>query len=218
MPIHMKYLEAFQENEYMHVIAKAVGLNVLFKTDNNKIYFLNQYFIYLSGYVDTYCFCLLTNHVHWLVKCRSKDKLLRDLNQLPKKKKHQQDFIDGNISFERALEYQWKDFFISYSLTFNYKYKRHGTLFVNPFRRITIQDQAHLIQLIIYIHANQIKYGIEKKIDRSTFTSYHSILGSQISKLNREAVLELFGGRSSFIELHQNTIDYYYVHPRSIED
>lgn len=52
MPINIKYLESFQESEFMHVLAKAVGNNVLFNTDDNKIYFLHQYFAYLSGYVD----------------------------------------------------------------------------------------------------------------------------------------------------------------------
>lgn len=220
MPINIKYLEAFQENEFMHVIAKAVGLNVLFNTDDNKVYFINQYFNYLSVYVDTYCFCLLDNHVHWLIKCKSHEDLLDNLSKLSIKdrKKHQQDFLENKISFERAMEFQWKDFFISYALAFNTKFNRKGTLFVNPFRRVAITDHAHLIHLIIYIHANQIKHGLEKKIEQCSYTSYSSILGTQSTILNRAEILNLFGSRDSFIELHQNTINVYYAHGKSMED
>lgn len=219
MPINIKYLEDFRENEFMHVIAKAVGLNVLFRNNDNKEYFLSQYFKYLSEYVDTYCFCLLDNHVHWLVKCKSQNDLLDKLNKLNPavRKKHQRDFLEGNINFERAVEYQWKDFFISYALSFNTKYNRHGTLFVNPFRRIAVQDESHLLLLIVYIHTNQIKHGLKKKINECRFTSYNSILGNMETKLERAKVLAMFGGEEEFISLHQNTIDYYYVYPKSME-
>lgn len=211
MPIHIKYLEAFHENEYMHLIAKAVGNNLLFNTDDNKVFFLDLYFKYLEEYVDTYAFCLLDNHVHWLVKCTKENKLKEYLLLIEKdkRKKHQNDFIDGTITFERAIEYQWKDFFISYALAFNIRHKRKGTLFVNPFRRIAIQDEAHLSHLIIYIHANQIKHGIEKNIDVCRFTSYHSIVSDHPTKLQRAEVIELFGGKESFIELHHRIINYY---------
>lgn len=192
MPVNIKYLESFQEDEYFHVIAKAVGGNVLFRNDENKVYFLNQYFHYLSSYVHTYAFCLLDNHVHWLVKC-TKERELKEyllLLEKDKRKKHQNHFIDGAITFERAVEYQWKDFFISYAQAYNNRFHRKGTLFVNPFRRIAIQDEAHLSRLIIYIHANQIKHRLENNIDQCRFTSYHSILSKNSTKLKEKKCLK----------------------------
>ncbi|MGB4902092.1 MAG: hypothetical protein WBP00_15060 [Saprospiraceae bacterium] len=219
MPINIKYLESFQESEFMHVLAKAVGNNVLFNTDDNKIYFLHQYFAYLSGYVDTYCYCLLDNHVHWLVKCKSENELMdflriQNISQL---KKHQREFLEGNISFERAMEYQWKDFFISYALAFNKKNGRQGTLFVNPFRRISIKDENHLIQTIVYIHANPIKHKLQSKIEDCKYTSYKSLISDDITRLCKEKILEIFGGREAFMDTHKSLINYYYINSYGME-
>ncbi len=108
-------------------------------------------------------------------------------------------------------------FFISYALAYNNRFHRKGTLFVNPFRRIAIQDEAHLSRLIIYIHANQIKHRIENNLDQCRFTSYHSIINENPTKLKREEVLEIFGGEESFIEWHQQVINYY-KNPNAMED
>lgn len=219
MPVNIKYLEAFVEGEYFHVIAKAVGGNVLFRNDENKIYFLNQYFHYLYPYVETYAFCLLDNHVHWLVKCKKEKELFDSINQIdkPNRKKHQEYFLDGKINFERELEYQWKDFFISYAMAYNTRYNRKGTLFVNPFRRIAVKDESHLHHLIIYIHANQIKHGLKNTIDKCTFTSYQTLLSTKPTRLRRQEVLDLFIDEKNFKLDHQNAIEHYYVNPFNME-
>jgi REP element-mobilizing transposase RayT len=220
MPINIKYLESFQENEFMHVICKAVGHEFLFNNDQNKKYFLKKYDHYLGNYLDTYAYCLLDNHVHWLVKCKQTENLKKHIDKVPvlKRKSHQSQLLDNKITYEQAIEFQFKDFFISYAMSFNKINERSGALFINPFRRISLKDENHLIQLIVYIHANQIKHGLKKKIETCTFTSYQSILSEQLTSLKRDEIFNLFGNKNSFIKIHESMVEYYYTNRFSLED
>jgi hypothetical protein len=42
MPINAKYIEPFVENEFMHIYCKAAGNNILFRNDENRLWFLKN--------------------------------------------------------------------------------------------------------------------------------------------------------------------------------
>lgn len=219
MPINTKYLDSFQEKEFMHVVCRAVGFDVLFRNEENKIYFLTQYRFYLSAYVDTYCYCLLDNHVHWLIRCKSENELSSHLQSISciERKGHQRAFIEKKISFEQAVEFQFKDFFISYAKAYNRRFNRLGTLFINPFRRISIKGEQHLIRLIVYIHANAVKHRLVGKISDYSFSSYNEIISAPETWLERRGLFEWFGGRLPFIETHLEAVSYYSMNKFGLE-
>ncbi|WP_221390370.1 hypothetical protein [Dyadobacter sp. NIV53] len=115
MPINEKYLESFSENEFMHVTCRAISNVLLFRNDENLRYFLKKYAEYSNGYLQTYSYILLDNHVHWLVKTVSSELLFDFINHIPVKdqKSHQKKFIKKEIGFEEAVEFQFRDFFIA---------------------------------------------------------------------------------------------------------
>lgn len=219
MPVNTKYIAAFEANNFFHIIAKAAGNNLLFHTDDNRRFFLRKYLSYSSGYFDTYSYVLMDNHAHWLVKCNSHEGLIAHLSEIPVGfiKTHQQRFIKKEITFEEALEFQCKDFFISYAMAYNKENKRQGSLFVNPFRRVKVVDDAHFTQLIIYQHANVLKHMGQKNFEDYKWSSYQSFLSVKPTHLKREAVLEWFGGTAQFIKSHKENTDYYYNHAFSLE-
>jgi hypothetical protein len=133
------------------------------------------------------------------------------------RKKHQQDYIENRISFEQAVEFQYKDFFISYAKAFNKKYNRYGALFVNPFRRINVKDRNHLIQLVVYIHANPIKHKLTSAIKTNEFVSFQSLLSSNDTWLMKEEVLGWFGGKESYLDIHYKMAAYYYGNKYAME-
>jgi len=126
-------------------------------------------------------------------------------------------FLLKQISFEEALEFQWKDFFISYAMAFNNENNRQGALFINPFRRVEVADDAHFTQLIIYHHANILKHTGQKNFQQYPWSSYQSILSDRATHLKRNIVLDWFGGREQFIKIHQENAAYYYDHPHALE-
>ncbi len=219
MPVNTKYIATFEANEFFHLIAKAVGNNILFGSDENRRFFLRRYSAYSTGYFETYSYILMENHVHWLVKCNSHEGLMQYLSNLPEEsiKQHQQKFLKNEISFEEALEFQCKDFFISYAMAFNKENNRHGALFINPFKRVRIIDEAHFTQLIIYHHANALKHLAQKNFQDYHWSSYQSILSDKPTLLKREEVIEWFGGKDQFIIAHKENAAYYYDHPFSME-
>ncbi|RDC56258.1 hypothetical protein DU508_11660 [Pedobacter chinensis] len=212
MPINNKYIQDFVEDEFMHIICKSVTGSLLFKNDANRSYFLKKYAEYSFGYLETYCYILLSNHVHFLVKCVNERSLTARLKLLPQEhlKTHQKKYVNKELTFSEALEFQMKDFFISYAMAFNKENKRSGSLFINPFRRIRITDDAHLQQNIIYIHANGIKHGVCKQLTDFKWSSYQPLLSDQATKLKRNEVMEYFGSKNNFIEMHQTQTQYFY--------
>ena len=131
MPINKKYIEPFVENEFMHICCKAVGNTLLFRCDENKHYFLKKYASYSNGYMETYSYILLDNHAHLLVKSNSEKKLTDFINSIParKQKSHQKKYIKKEFSFEQAVEFQCKDFFIAYAMAYNKQYNRDGSFY-----------------------------------------------------------------------------------------
>jgi putative transposase len=219
MPINSKYIEAFTESTFLHVTCKAISNVHLFRDDNNRRYFLKKYAEYSYGYLETYCYILLDNHVHWLVRTVAHESLTDFLNLIPLKeqKLHQKRYLKNEISFEEAMEFQLKDFFICYAMSYNKKYNRAGALFLNPFRRVQVEDEQHFTQIVIYQHANVVKHGILKDFESYFWSSYGALLSDKPTVLKRDEVLNWFGGRGEFIRMHREMSAYYYAHPIAIE-
>ncbi len=115
------------------------------------------------------------------------------------------------------MEFQFKDFFISYAMAYNKENKRQGSLFINPFRRIKVVDNSHFTQLIIYHHANILKHFGQKNFQDYKWSSYRAIVSDKPTHLKREEVLEWSGGGEQFIKIHKENAEYYYSHPLSME-
>ena len=219
MPVNTKFIASLEANRYFHIIAKANGNNLLFNSDNNKHFFLQRYLSYSTGYFETYSYALMNNHAHWLIKCNSYESLVQHIETIPTEiqKKHQKKFLLQQISFEEEQEFQWKDFFISYAMAFNKENNRQGSLFINPFRRVEVADDAHFTQLIIYHHANILKHTGQKNFQHYRWSSYQSILSDKPTHLKRDIVLDWFGGKEQFIKIHRENTAFYYEHPIALE-
>lgn len=213
MPINSIYLEPFEEEKFLHIICKSVGGISLFRNDDHRLYFLTKYSQFTNGYLDTYSYILLDNHVHFLVKCKSLDSLITFLKEKPKEelKSHQQKFLLNEIEFTTAYELQLKDFFIAYAMAFNKSVKRSGSLFTKPFKRIEIKDDTHLINVIIYIHTNVVKHQITNNYRDYRWSSFSSIISDKSTLLKRTEILDLFRGKEEFIKLHTENVDYNYI-------
>jgi hypothetical protein len=81
-----------------------------------------------------------------------------------------------------------------------------------------VEADAHLFQLIIYVHANAVKHGFAKEFTDCKWSSYSSLLSDKPTALARNKVLEIFGGSARFIITHREQVKYYYESPFVIED
>ncbi len=201
------------ENCFYHVICKSINRNVLFLSDENRLYFLQRYQYYLSGFVDTYAYCLMTNHVHWLIKVKKEETITAYLQTLPDETITQTQQAYRNkqaVTLNTLLEKQYNSFLVSYTRSFNLMYRRSGGLFDRSFRRIAIGDDAHFTQAVIYIHGNPVKHKVTDNFTNYKWSSYQAMLSQSPTSLRRDEVLNWFGGKNKFVELHRNNVTYYY--------
>ncbi len=73
----MKGLEKFEPELYYHIVNHAVGNENLFRTDDNYRYFLKRYADHLPSVCSTLAYCLMPNHIHFLIKTHSEEILVK---------------------------------------------------------------------------------------------------------------------------------------------
>lgn len=65
----------FEPGVFFHLFNHGNGNDNLFRCDDNYNYFILKYTEYIKPIVDTYAYCLLPNHFHYLIKIREEEKL-----------------------------------------------------------------------------------------------------------------------------------------------
>ncbi len=209
MPVPVEFKAPFYFDSHYHLVFKCHGDLLLFKTDDNKHYFLRRFTFFLSLYIDCWAWCLLNNHAHMIVKVRSASEIETAINALPEADKTVSmkkwvTQIDNERCFNEVMERQVGRFMVSYTNSYNKFFNRTGGLFQSPFRRSMIQDESHLQQAIIYVHANTQRHSLIRDFRNHKFSSYHEIVLGKSSLVNVSRVLEFLGGKEKFIELHEN--------------
>ena len=187
--------------EMYHIYNRAVGSESLFKSDRNYQHFLSKYDKYISPVADTFCYCLMPNHFHLLLK-------IKDLNYLSSVLK-----ID-NAHSNNQISQQFSNFFNAYTKAYNKENRRLGSLFMKPFKRKLIKDEKYLKKVVHYIHYNPVKASIAEKPEDWKYSSYKSIIVDGETKLNKQKVISWFDDIGNFISCHslppsESGIDYF---------
>lgn len=136
--------------------------------------------------VEILAFCLMPNHYHLLLR---------------------QKLENGIITFMQKLG-------TGYTMYFNQKYERVGSLFQGRFKAVLVNKDAHLLYLPHYIHLNPLDSAMpdwrEKEIinhkkamkflENYRWSSFQDYIGIKNfpSVTQRDFILKLFGGRGSY--------------------
>jgi putative transposase len=220
MPISKKYLADFEEENIYHIYNKTNNKELLFLTDENRLYFLKKYYSILSPFIDTYCWCILPNHFHFLIKVKNENTIKENLNKKPKENLTitEKSYLQNSITLGNLIEQSFKRFFQSYAQAFNKENTRSGNLFYKPFKRILIDSDEYFTQTVIYIHANAQKHGIVKDFTNYKWSSWKSILSSKKTNLLRDEIIAWFGDKEKFMKIHLNNAQYYYDYDSNLEE
>ena len=242
MPIPEKYIADFEEDEIYHVYNRTNNKEKLFITDENRIFFLKRYKEIIAPFADTYCWNLLPNHFHFLIKIKSEQLIIEYLQSKPKEAltATERKFLvrvanlpkvgnpgnfqkvgnpgNNEITLCELIEQTFKRFFQSYALAFNKQHHRQGNLFYKPFKRIKIENDAQFTMALIYIHANAAKHGLVKDFTTYVWSSWHSIISNQPTLLLRDEVIKWFGSLERCIKSHKELAAGYYNCEVAIED
>jgi len=210
-------IKTYTENAYYHAYNRGVEKRDIFVDDQDYRVFLSFLKCYLSSesaknmsphpiedvtgsrpvrirplktFVDEVsllAYCLMPNHFHLL------------LWQSP---------ADGMARFVQSL-------CTSYSMYFNKKYKRVGTLFQGPYKAVLVQEDIYLLHLTRYIHLNPLELLTGSRpvtLAEYHYSSYPYYLGLKHAawfhpqpvldffRTNRRTSLRDFHSYQSFVE------------------
>lgn len=150
-----------------HVIQRGNDQRVIFKSDQDRIYYIEllrkskQTYKFLL-----YAYCLMNNHVHLALYDNGTDisQIMRSLN-------------------------------VSYANYFNKKYQRSGHLFQDRFKSELVMNDAYIMELSRYIHNNPVKAGLVKNPEEyrwSSFRQYMSHRKDINNLVDSEFILSMF--------------------------
>jgi putative transposase len=173
-----------------HIYNRAHGKEELFLQQEHYEFFLNKYKQYISQIADTFCYCLMPNHFHFLIRIKHEEQL----NLLADKK-------EKNIP--EFLSSQFNHFFMSYSKAFNKQQHRKGSLFMKPFKRKIVNDMRYFRKLVHYIHFNPVIVELCNEPQNWKYSSFRGILSHSNSLLEKEEVISMFENLENFLYVHQ---------------
>ncbi|MHA8053045.1 transposase [Aquirufa sp. Wall-65K1] len=194
-----KNTEAMVPDQLYHVFNRGINKTKIFKEYRNYRFFKRKYQKYISPIADTYAYCLLGNHFHFLLRIKSAQEIF----EFKKIKTEQRNQID----ISRLISLQFATLFNCYAQAFNKTNERTGGLFENPFRRIAVEDEIYFNQLIKYLHFNPENHGIVHDFKQYKNSSFYDIATMKKSFIDKESVLEYFGGIDEFLQFHETKLD-----------
>ncbi|MCB9292820.1 MAG: hypothetical protein H6559_06775 [Lewinellaceae bacterium] len=233
---HKKYYPPLLPGRFFHIFNRGNNGDNLFYQERNYAYFLRKYFAYLSPVLDTYCYSLLPNHFHILARVKEQDVVLaardagggRDAIPPPGGRDAipppggdmGRDGIPG-IPMEAALWVSelFRRFFISYSQAIRKQEGRTSSLFQKNFKRLEVDSESYLINLVLYIHANAQLHGLCTDFREYGHSSYDIFSHALETPIRRSEVLEWFGGSCpAFVQAHLERVNLNLIDPVIIEE
>jgi len=186
-------IKFYLPNSIYHIYNRGVEKRVIFVDDQDCKVFLNYLKEYLSPplqgqtlqyqktrdltskyfeEIELLAFCLMPNHFHLLIKQKSKDSIKK---------------------FTQSL-------FTRYSMYFNKKYTRVGSLFQSRYKATNAINEDYLLDLTKYIHLNPSEY---RKNLADAYSSYKDYLGlTNTVWINKNIVLDKFNS-NPFVKFHK---------------
>ncbi|MDB5275076.1 MAG: hypothetical protein JWR61_31 [Ferruginibacter sp.] len=217
MPVSELLKSRFFPDNHYHLVFKSIDGILLFRQNSDYDIFLERFQQFTSFAVDTWAYCLLNNHAHFIVKIKPIDAIVNAINNI--------DFAKQTVAMKKLLaatdkvalvdemlERQVNSFMVSFANYTKNKYRHHGGLFQKPFKRLEIDTGNWLKTAIIYVHLNSLKHKVFSNYSDYLHCSYFYFVRLCNTYCDAEKVLEFFGGLSQFISLHEAQARYYYEH------
>ncbi|HRH58760.1 MAG TPA: transposase [Chitinophagales bacterium] len=175
-----------------HIYNRGTNKQTIFITKKDYNHFLSLWEKHIEPVADTFAFCLLPNHFHFMVKIKE----ITDLTQLPKAA----ELNESDIKY--YLSRQFSNLFNAYSRYFNLKYERDGKVFRERFKRKEVLTEEYFTKLIEYIHTNPVKHGITDNYKDYEYSSFWIHVLDTPTRLKRDEIIKWYGSKSRYINSH----------------
>ena len=133
-----------------------------------------------SKLVEIFCYCLMPNHFHFLVRQLKENGISVFMSQLSN----------------------------SYTKYFNTKYKRVGPLLQGVFKAVRVETDEQFIHLSRYIHLNPVVSLLVKRIDQHPWSSYPEYVLGINGFCSTGEILSFFASKEQYNQFLEDQIDY----------
>lgn len=211
-----------EHDKFYHIYNQAVSTENIFREKENYMYFLKLYDKYIEPIAETFAWCLMPNHFHFLVRIKDEDEIgfiPRVSKKEPLSGRKAADRVceenppsavknpNGGLLITQERKYnpsnQFSHLFNSYTQAYNKRYNRSGTLFKRPFKRIWVDNEKYYKNLVVYINNNPVHHEFVENTIKYSWTSYLTIISDKPTKLKRHEVINWFEDKENFIFLHK---------------
>jgi REP element-mobilizing transposase RayT len=161
----------FQPGQYYHLYNRGNDRRLIFFEQENYLYFLRLVRRHLlEQTLDVLAYCLMPNHYHLLVQCKTHE-------------------VSGAMM---RLS-------VAYTKAMNRRYNRVGSLFQGQFQAIAVDSDEYLSHLTRYIHLNPVKARLAARPEDWEFSSYREYAGLRSGTLPKlEVVRRQLGSEAAY--------------------
>jgi len=211
----MQKIEPIEYGRYYHIYNRGINGTDLFTTNDNYSWFMALYFKYAELIADTYAWCLMKNHFHFLIRIKDEEEMgvyvfennsSRSVGRWKVVLPEDLPESEGPGRVEKLkrpnASRQFSHLFNAYAKWFNIRYDRTGSLFEKPFKRKLVESEDYLKRLVYYIHHNPVHHGFTDTIIEYPWTSYLAIVKPYETKLKQEEVIDWFEDVENFEFYH----------------
>lgn len=171
-------IQDIESGKFYHVYNRAIGGELLFHSEKDYLHWLDLLKRYLLPVCEIHAYCLLPNHYHLIVRVNA--------NTNPG-------------SFSKSMSNAANAFTKWANLTHN----RKGGLFMTPFKRKLIENDAYLTWCLWYIHRNPLHHQYTSNWQTWKYSSYSAYTAGKYTLVTTNFFLSLFGGADALINYHQ---------------
>lgn len=188
-------IKEYGAGEYYHVYNRGVAKSNIFRNDEDYAYMLYLFQRHLSrktstdkigraiknfsGEIDLIAFCLMPNHYHLMVYLKE----------------------------EAGLEHLMRSVMTSYSMYFNKKYQRVGSLFQNHFLASRITRDDYFWHISRYIHLNPVEIMAGDYL-AYPYSSMPYFIGSKTAEwVHPQTIVETEQERRQYVEFVSDYVD-----------
>ncbi|MDR2085087.1 MAG: hypothetical protein LBP67_08865 [Bacteroidales bacterium] len=192
------------EERIYHIFNQGNNKEDIFRSEENKRYFMEKLNKYIGPFADIGIKCLMNNHFHIVLKIKPYKIMalqiphVKGLTQVIERHKRIGKRNEDSIIISEML----RRFFMSYAKAFNKMYNRTGSLFRKNFKRKLITTKRYLRNILLYIHKNPKIHKFTDEFINYPWSSYQEYLIGDIKNSFAKQILELFDSQKDYICAH----------------
>lgn len=181
-----------EPGKYYHVYNRAKNGDPLFENEEACRFFLKLYQAHICPIAETYAYCLLSDHLHFLIRIR-----------------------------EDAAGSLYKPFamlFNSYSKGYNNHNEKEGKVFQFKLKRKEIRSTPSLLEMIRYVNQNPWRHGATENPANYKFSSFRATMTTGPTMVAKELVQEFFGSHENLAGNLLTQVDETTIRPLILEE